>query len=196
MNKGVKIVLNVLFGAGLATGGYFLGRKHGKAAKEEWARKEINDILDDFALYKNTHDNNDEVVVAEKPADPKVITPDILDNQSLTEWDEGDISTDVPEPEEIEEVVVPVKPKKPAKKKLPRFIGADDLNDTYDVVELSIDRDGDIYVDESDDLYTQVELLGDKNVKSLRAEVSTKIGDGDWYIVNDNISTYYHIVQK
>lgn len=196
MNKGVKIVLNVLFGAGLATGGYFLGRKHGKAAKEEWARKEINDILDDFALYKNTHDNNDEVVVAEKPADPKVITPDILDNQSLTEWDEGDISTDVPEPEEIEEVVVPVKPKKPAKKKLPRFIGADDLNDTYDVVELSIDRDGDIYVDESDDLYTQIELLGDKNVKSLRAEVSTKIGDGDWYIVNDNISTYYHIVQK
>ena len=196
MNKGVKIVLNVLFGAGLATGGYFLGRKHGKAAKEEWARKEINDILDDFALYKNTHDNNDEVVVAEKPADPKVITPDILDNQSLTEWDEGDISTDVPEPEEIEEVAVPVKPKKPAKKKLPRFIGADDMNDTYDVVELSIDRDGDIYVDESDDLYTQIELLGDKNVKSLRAEVSTKIGDGDWYIVNDNISTYYHIVQK
>ena len=196
MNKGVKIVLNVFFGAGLATGGYFLGRKHGKAAKEEWARKEINDILDDFALYKNTHDNNDEVVVAEKPADPKVITPDILDNQSLTEWDEGDISTDVPEPEEIEEVAVPVKPKKPAKKKLPRFIGADDMNDTYDVVELSIDRDGDIYVDESDDLYTQIELLGDKNVKSLRAEVSTKIGDGDWYIVNDNISTYYHIVQK
>ena len=196
MNKGVKIVLNVFFGAGLATGGYLLGRKHGKAAKEEWARKEINDILNDFALYRNTHDNNDEVVVAEKPADPKVITPDILDNQSLTEWDESDISTDIPEPEEIEEVVVPVKPKKPVKKKLPRFIGADDMNDTYDIVELSIDRDGDIYVDESDDLYTQIELLGDKNVKSLRAEVSTKIGDGDWYIVNDNISTYYHIVQK
>lgn len=197
MNKGIKIVLNVFFGAGLATGGYFLGRKHGKAAKEEWARKEINDILDDFALYRNTHDNNDEVVVAEKPADPKVITPDILDNQSLTEWDEGDISTDIPESEEIEEVVVPVKqPKKPVKKKLPRFIGADDLNDTYDVVELSIDRDGDIYVDESDELYTQVELLGDKNVKSLRAEVTSRIGNGDWYIVNDNISTYYHIVQK
>lgn len=194
MNKGVKIVLNVFFGAGLAAGGYFLGRKHGKAAKEEWARKEINNILDDFNLYKNTH--NDEVVVAEKPADPKVITPDILDNQSLTEWDEGDISTDIPEPEEIEEVVVPVKSKKTTKKKLPRFIGADDLDEAYDIVELSIDRDGDIYVDESDELYTQVELLGDKNVKSLRAEVTSRIGDGDWYIVNDNISTYYHIVQK
>lgn len=194
MNKGVKIALNIFFGAGLATGGYFLGRKHGKAAKEEWARKEINNILDDFNLYKNTH--NDEVVVAEKPADPKVITPDILDNQSLTEWDEGDINTDISGPEEIEEVVVPVKPKKSTKKKLPRFIGADDLDEAYDVVELSIDRDGDIYVDESDDLYTQVELLGDKNVKSLRAEVSSRIGDGDWYIVNDNISTYYHIAQK
>lgn len=196
MNKGVKIVLNVFFGAGLATGGYFLGRKHGKAAKEEWARKEINDILDDFALYRNTHDNNDEVVVAEKPADPKVITPDILDNQSLSEWDEGDISTDIPEPEEIEEVVVPVKPKKSTKKNTPRFIGADDMNKTYDVVELSIDRDGDIYVDESDELYTQVDLLGDKNVKALRSEVTSRVGDGDWYIVNDNISTYYHIVQK
>lgn len=196
MNKGIKVTLNILCGAGLAVGGYFMGRKHGKLAKEEWARNEINHILDDFALYRNTHDNVDEVVVSETPVEPDKITPEML----KTEFDEEDIKPDILEPEETEEVIIPVKPKK-SKRKLPYFVDPDtfatlDTAGYYDLVELSIDRDGDIYDDESDDLYTQVDLLGDKNLKSLRAEVTERVGDGEWYIANDNISMFFHIVQK
>lgn len=196
MNKGIKVTLNILCGAGLAVGGYFMGRKHGKLAKEEWARNEINHILDDFALYRNTHDNVDEVIVSETPVEPDKITPEML----KTEFNEEDVEPDISEPEEVEEVIIPVKPKK-SKRKLPYFVDPDTFSTLnaagyYDLVELSIDRDGDIYDDESDDLYTQVELLGDKNLKSLRAEVTERVGDGEWYIANDNISTYFHIVQK
>lgn len=195
MNKGIKITLNLVCGASIAVGGYFLGRKHGKHAKEEWARKEINDILDDFSLYRNTHDNVDEVIVSETPVEPDKITPEMLE----TEFESGDVEPDILEPEEVEQVIIPVKPKK-SKRKLPYFVDPDtfgSLNTSgYGLVELSIDRDGDIYDDESDDIYPQVELLGDKNLKSLRSEVTERVGDGEWYIANDNISTYFHIVQK
>ena len=205
MNKGIKITLNVLSGLGLAAGGYFIGLKRGKKIKETWALEQVNNVIQYYEDHR-------EVKIKEKIAEPETLSNDILEQLEYGKEDEIEVPFDLEEEEEEPEPepapkkkaepkakpkAVKEEPKKPAKpksKKAPYFIDYDQYaTSKFEEVFLELDEDGDLYQDESDDLFTERDLVGETNIKKML--LSFKNGDGDeWWICNEPNTIVYDIV--
>ncbi|MBO7449953.1 MAG: hypothetical protein J6U54_06240 [Clostridiales bacterium] len=200
MNKAIKIALNILFGTGVGAAGYFVGYKHGEKKTKEWACAEINSILAD----KN---KEIDILQSEQIADLEKLTPDILAQLEHGKEDEVVIE-DKPEPitpaplntQEIE-IPDPIPAKKATRKKprkTPFMITVDEFDegsDDFDRVDLSIDQYGDLYDDESDDLYQYPEFVGNDLVKRMLKDI--EFGDAkEWYVKNEAMNTVYDITYR
>lgn len=207
MNKGVKIALNILFGTGVGAAGYLVGFKRGSKKEKEWAMNEINAILEDK--------KSNEVVVVDKIAEPTDLTPDILKQLEYKGQDSVVVpitpapldtqEIDIPEPElpiVEEKVVLPDDQVKRAKRKQPRKTPYmiddtefDERSDDFDRVDLSIDQYGDLYDDDSDELYEFREYVGEPLVKRMLKDI--EFGDAkQWFVKNEKMNTVFDITYR
>lgn len=201
MNKGIKIALNILFGTGVGAAGYFVGYKRGQKKAKEWAMSEINAILED----KN---KEIDVLQSEQIADLEKLTPDILSQMEYGKEDEVTIE-DKPEPitpapldtQEID-IPDPVPAKKSATRKKPRKtpfliddVEFDENSDGFDRVDLSMDQYGDLYDDDSEDLYEYPEYIGDSLIKRMLKDI--EFGDAkQWFVKNEQMNTVFDITYR
>ncbi|MBO7451874.1 MAG: hypothetical protein J6U54_16130 [Clostridiales bacterium] len=201
MNKGIKIALNILFGTGVGAAGYFVGYKRGQKKAKEWAMGEINAILED----KN---KEIDVLQSEQIADLEKLTPDILSQMEYGKEDKVTIE-DKPEPitpapldtQEID-IPDPVPAKKSATRKKPRKtpfliddVEFDENSDGFDRVDLSMDQYGDLYDDDSEDLYEYPEYIGDSLIKRMLKDI--EFGDAkQWFVKNEQMNTVFDITYR
>ena len=201
MNKGIKIALNILFGTGVGAAGYFVGYKRGQKKAKEWSMGEINAILED----KN---KEIDVLQSEQIADLEKLTPDILSQMEYGKEDKVTIE-DKPEPitpapldtQEID-IPDPVPAKKPATRKKPRKtpfliddVEFDENSDGFDRVDLSMDQYGDLYDDDSEDLYEYPEYIGDSLIKRMLKDI--EFGDAkQWFVNNEQMNTVFDITYR
>lgn len=199
MNKGIKIVINVVSGAAIGAAGYFLGYKVGKKKTQDWAVGEINAILED----KN---KEIDILQNEQLADLSKLTPDILSQMEYGK--ENEVVVEVkpeptPAPVDTEETDIPDPPtpkratrKKP--RKTPYMIDDtefDEGSDDFDRVDLSIDQYGDLYDDESEELYEFREYIGDQLVKRMLKDI--EFGDAkQWFVKNEAMNMVFDITYR
>ena len=205
MNKGIKIALNIIFGTGVGAAGYFVGYKRGQKKQKEWAMNEINAILesknaelDEIAdthiaeLNSLTPDVLEQMEYGKSDSVVMPITPAPLDTQEI----------DIPDPiyrVEEEKVVIPEDQMKRAKRKQPRktpfmidAVELDENSDGFDRVDLTIDEYGDLYDDDSEDLYEFREYVGETLIKRMLKDI--EFGDGkEWFVKNEKMNTVFDI---
>lgn len=183
MNKAVKVILNVSGAAGCAVLGYFIGKKHGEKiaeAKLQWAIDQANQILNDEV--------NKEEVVEEKPVEVP-IPADIL--EKLETNDEVVVEEPIPEPKEQTK-----KPAKKTSKRAPMFVSSAEFDEkAYDsnYYNLTLDHAGDLYIDDSEELFVDRAEIGEKNINMMLKDAKNKDA-GEWWIYNESSDTWYDIV--
>lgn len=203
MNTVVKVVLNIAGAAGCCSLGYFIGKKRGIAEENErtqWVVDQANEIIEN--TYKHSE------VLLEDSEEKTVVVDDGFSLEKLKKADE--IEVPIP-PEEVEEVVVPVKRdgglekatrisngKPKTRTRVPKLIDASEYDMhayTRDHYNLTLTESGDIYLDDSEELFDERDQLGEKNISKMIGEARS--GDGDeWYVFNPNSETYYCISYK
>lgn len=206
MNKGIKIVINVVSGAAIGAAGYFLGYKVGKKKTQDWAVGEINTILED----KN---KEIDILQNEQLADLSKLTPDILSQMEYGKENEVIVEDAVPvdelkveDPNKEDAIIYEVAPKEAPKKaatrkklrKTPYMIDDtefDEGSDDFDRVDLSIDQYGDLYDDESEELYEYREYIGDQLVKRMLKDI--EFGDAkQWFVKNEAMNMVFDITYR
>lgn len=209
MNKAVKVVLNVLCGAGIGVAGYQLG----KMKYKKWVESEINDIITHYeADIKRKEEENEAIKerTSAKPVNTAVLTPDIL--EKLEKNDEVEVPF---EPETTETVVLPItplakkadepekeapKPKKStrrAPRKTPYLIECeryDAESNDHTAYELSLDIHGDLYYHGTDDLFVEYELVGEKLVARMLKDLEE--GIEEWWVFNEAQDTMFDITYR
>lgn len=199
MHKAIKVGLNVICGAGIGAVGYFLGYKKGKEKTYEWAQNEINSILESQKPR--------EVVLEEKVADETSLTPEILAQLAFEKADEVEIEPDISENKEDEaenelpvveeEVIVPKKKPYKRPKKTPYMLTTEEFEEEgseCEIIMLEIDESGDLYYDNSDQLYTERENIGEKLITRMLKDIED--GETEWYIKNDPMGLVFDISIK
>jgi len=202
MNNGIKIVINVVTGAAVGAAGYFLGFKIGKKKTQDWAVGEINAILED----KN---KEIDILQNEQLADLSKLTPDILEQMEYGKENEVIVEDAVPvdelkveDPNKEDPTIYEVAPKKAATRRKPRktpFLiddtEFDEGSDDFDRVDLSIDQYGDLYDDESEELYEYREYIGDQLVKRMLKDI--EFGDAkQWFVKNEAMNMVFDITYR
>lgn len=191
MKKGIKVTLNILSALGIGAGGYYLGYKVAKKKATEWATNEINSVI---ASYEAKEANREEVV-AEKLVKPEDLAPEILEQLEFGKEDEVILEEkdDIPE-EPVEEKP---KAKKKAKKKIPYFITSEDFDkaDLADICELEIDENGDVYVDQSENIFEDWTRFGIPMINKMLHEHNIE-GTNEWFVKDDQTDTFYSITYR
>lgn len=195
MKKGVKVALNILGAIGIGSGGYYLGYKASKKKAAEWASNEINAVINSYEQREAER----EEIIAEKLVKPEDLAPEILEQMEYGKSEEVIIEekNDIPF-DEPKEVVVEQKPKKKSKRKTPYFIKSEEFDaaDTYgSTMELEIDENGDVYEDQSDDIFEDWPRLGTTMINKMINEHNID-GINEWFIKDDQTDTYYSVTYR
>ncbi|MBO4703908.1 MAG: hypothetical protein J5617_03695 [Bacilli bacterium] len=202
MKKGVKVALNILGAIGVGSGGYFIGYKVAKKEASEWASNEINAVINSYEQKESER----EEIVAEKLVKPEDLAPELLEqmeygkaDEVIIEPEENDIPFDDPVEVELKEVKPEPKPKKKSKRKTPYFISSEEFDaeaaDTGDVIDLEVDENGDLYVDQSEDIYEEWTRLGTTMINKMVREHDID-GVKEWFVRDDQADVFYSITYR
>lgn len=192
MKKGFKIALNIIAGAGVGAGGYFIGFKRGQKSQIE----KTNEVIE---FYENKQANQEQIV-SEVLVKPEDLKPELLEQMEYGKADEVVITPEPLEEQVLEEVleeeVVEEKPKKKSKRKTPYFIDAAQYaEEKCAEIDLEIDENGDVYDGESDDIYEDWTRIGTTIInKMVREHAMDKIDM--WYIKDDRDDIVYTVTYR
>lgn len=187
MKKGFKIALNIIAGAGVGAGGYFIGFKRGQKSQIE----KTNEVIE---FYENKQANQEQIV-SEVLVKPEDLKPELLEQMEYGKADEVVITPEPLENQVMEEAEAEeeVKPKKKSKRKTPYFIDAEQYAEEKCVtIDLEIDENGDVYDGESDDIYEDWTRIGTTLInKMVREHSMDKIST--WFIKDDREDVVYEV---
>lgn len=184
MKKGIKIALNIIAGAGVGFGGYFVGFKRGE-------KKQLDKVNEVIEYYENKAATQEQIV-SEVLVDPAELKPELLEQMEYGKADEVVIEEPEAAAVDISEEEEP-KPKKKAKRKTSYFIDADQYADEKcAIIDLEIDENGDVYDGESDDIYENWTRIGTTMInKMVREHAMDKIST--WFIKDDREDVVYEV---
>ena len=188
MKKGIKVALNILSAIGIGSGGYVIGYKVAHKKYVKWAAEEINNVI--ACCEKKEAERED--IISEKLVKPEDLSPEILEQMEHGKADEVVIeTTEVKEPP----VVVEEKPRKKSSKKKPYFISNEefDADSSYEnTVELEVDSNGDIYEDQSEEIFQDWTKLGSAMINKMVTDHKVD-GVNEWFIRDDKEDVFYSV---